>query len=181
MGTFGLVRSPPPLANFWQNLRGGVTPPHGTQVTLTPHSIAHAHARAIQRGSPRARPPACHAGGTNCGLTAPGLYTPPLSHQLMEIPFPMIVRDDITAETYCPIPFSTADYRRLQKVFAENAEIRCRIGAKSPAAFDRNQVPVCSDFCSVRLLMLPSPFGGRLGPRGYFFRGHNAFSFYTAR
>src|ERR1700750_2689979 len=25
--------------------------------------------------------------------------------------------------------------------------------------------------------MLPSPFGGRLGPRGYFFRGHNAFSF----
>jgi hypothetical protein len=34
---------------------------------------------------------------------------------------------------------------------------------------------------SVRLLMLPSPFGGRLGPRGYFFRGHNAFSFDTAR
>src|ERR1700751_3448095 len=34
---------------------------------------------------------------------------------------------------------------------------------------------------SVRLLMLPSPFGGRLGPRGHFFRGHNAFSFDTAR
>src|SRR5256714_14333901 len=34
---------------------------------------------------------------------------------------------------------------------------------------------------SVRLLMLPSPFGGRLGPRGYFFRGQNAFSFDTAR
>src|SRR5499427_3147913 len=34
---------------------------------------------------------------------------------------------------------------------------------------------------SGRLLMLPSPFGGRLGPRGYFFRGHNAFSFDTVR
>src|SRR5689334_23246059 len=33
---------------------------------------------------------------------------------------------------------------------------------------------------TVRLLMLPSPVGGRLRPRGYFFRGHNAFSFYTA-
>src|ERR1700746_489263 len=29
--------------------------------------------------------------------------------------------------------------------------------------------------------MLPSPFGGRLGPPGYFFRGHNAFSFDAAR
>ena len=33
----------------------------------------------------------------------------------------------------------------------------------------------------LRKAMLPSPFGGRLGPRGYFFRGHNAFSFDTAR
>src|SRR5271166_5441559 len=28
------------------------------------------------------------------------------------------------------------------------SEIRCRFPPKSPAAFDRNQVPVCSDFCS---------------------------------
>jgi hypothetical protein len=27
------------------------------------------------------------------------------------------------------------------------SEIRCRFPPKSPAAFDRNQVPVCSDFC----------------------------------
>ena len=31
---------------------------------------------------------------------------------------------------------------------AENAEIRCRFRPKSPAAFDRNPVPLCSDFCS---------------------------------
>jgi hypothetical protein len=28
------------------------------------------------------------------------------------------------------------------------SEITCRFPPKSPAAFDRNQVPVCSDFCS---------------------------------
>jgi hypothetical protein len=28
------------------------------------------------------------------------------------------------------------------------SEIRCRFPPKSPAAFDRNQVPVCSDFCT---------------------------------
>ena len=27
------------------------------------------------------------------------------------------------------------------------SEITCRFPPKSPAAFDRNQVPVCSDFC----------------------------------
>jgi Transposase Tn5 dimerisation domain len=27
------------------------------------------------------------------------------------------------------------------------SEIRCRFPPKSPAAFERNQVPVCSDFC----------------------------------
>ena len=27
----------------------------------------------------------------------------------------MIIRNDITAETYCPLPFSTADLRRLKK------------------------------------------------------------------
>ena len=40
---------------------------------------------------------------------------------------------------------------------------------------------VNSHIGSVRLLVLSSPFGGRLGPRGYFFRGHNAFSFDTAQ
>src|ERR1700752_3136638 len=34
---------------------------------------------------------------------------------------------------------------------------------------------------TVRLRMLPSPFGGRLGPRGYFFRGHHELFFDTAR
>ena len=34
---------------------------------------------------------------------------------------------------------------------------------------------------SVRLLMLPSPMDCGLGPRTYCFRGHNAFSFDTAR
>jgi hypothetical protein len=29
------------------------------------------------------------------------------------------------------------------------SEIRCRFPPKSPAAFDRNQVPVCSDFCKL--------------------------------
>jgi hypothetical protein len=29
----------------------------------------------------------------------------------------MIIRDDITAETYEPIPFSTAAYRGLKKAF----------------------------------------------------------------
>jgi hypothetical protein len=29
------------------------------------------------------------------------------------------------------------------------SEIRCRFPPKSPAAFDRNQVPVCSDFCTL--------------------------------
>ncbi len=35
---------------------------------------------------------------------------------------------------------------------AENAEIRCRFPPKSPAAFDRNQMPVCSDFCTAYLM-----------------------------
>src|ERR1700730_19286465 len=30
------------------------------------------------------------------------------------------------------------------------SEIRCRFPPKSPAAFVRNQVPVCSDFCNPR-------------------------------
>src|SRR5215813_7241252 len=33
-------------------------------------------------------------------------------------------------------------------------EIRCRFPAKSGAAFDRNRVPDCSDFCILRLLAL---------------------------
>jgi hypothetical protein len=33
----------------------------------------------------------------------------------------MIIRHDITAETYCPLPFSTADYRRLRKAFRDHA------------------------------------------------------------
>jgi hypothetical protein len=33
----------------------------------------------------------------------------------------MIVRDDITAETYCPVLFSSADYRRLKKAFRDHA------------------------------------------------------------
>src|SRR5262249_4239245 len=34
---------------------------------------------------------------------------------------------------------------------AENAEIECRFGAKSGATFNRNPVPVCSDFCNLVL------------------------------
>ena len=33
----------------------------------------------------------------------------------------MIVRNDITADTYCPLPFSSADYRRLKKDFRAHA------------------------------------------------------------
>jgi hypothetical protein len=33
----------------------------------------------------------------------------------------MILRDDVTAETYEPIPFSTADLRRLKKAFRDHA------------------------------------------------------------
>jgi hypothetical protein len=33
----------------------------------------------------------------------------------------MIVRNDITADTYCPHPFSTAVYRRLKKDFRVHA------------------------------------------------------------
>jgi hypothetical protein len=31
----------------------------------------------------------------------------------------MIVRDDITAETYCPLPFSTADLRGLENAIED--------------------------------------------------------------
>ena len=33
----------------------------------------------------------------------------------------MIIRNDITAETYCPLPITYADYRRLRKAFREDA------------------------------------------------------------
>jgi hypothetical protein len=33
----------------------------------------------------------------------------------------MIVRDDIAAETYEPLPFSPAEYRRLRKAFRDHA------------------------------------------------------------
>jgi hypothetical protein len=33
------------------------------------------------------------------------------------------------------------------------SEITCRFPPKSPAAFDRNQVPVCSDFCTAAGLL----------------------------
>ena len=33
----------------------------------------------------------------------------------------MIVRDDITAETYCPLPFSTADLQHLKNAFRVHA------------------------------------------------------------
>jgi len=33
----------------------------------------------------------------------------------------MIVRNDITADTYCPLPFSTAAYCRLKKDFRVHA------------------------------------------------------------
>jgi hypothetical protein len=38
------------------------------------------------------------------------------------------------------------------------SEITCRFPPKSPAAFDRNQVPVCSDFCTqLKALLAPYP------------------------
>ena len=33
----------------------------------------------------------------------------------------MIIRNEITAETYCPLPITYADYRRLRKAFREDA------------------------------------------------------------
>jgi hypothetical protein len=33
----------------------------------------------------------------------------------------MIVRSDVTAETYDPIPFSTGDFRHLKKAFRDHA------------------------------------------------------------
>jgi hypothetical protein len=33
----------------------------------------------------------------------------------------MIALDNVTAETYCPLPFSDADYRRLRKAFRAHA------------------------------------------------------------
>jgi hypothetical protein len=36
-------------------------------------------------------------------------------------PSPMIALDNVTAETYCPLPFSDADYRRLRKAFRAHA------------------------------------------------------------
>jgi hypothetical protein len=38
--------------------------------------------------------------------------------------------------------------RKRRNQVPDWSEIRCRFAPKSPAAFDRNQVPVCSDFCS---------------------------------
>jgi hypothetical protein len=40
------------------------------------------------------------------------------------------------------------DARKRRYQVPDWSEIRCRFPPKSPAAFDRNQVPVCSDFCS---------------------------------
>jgi hypothetical protein len=56
------------------------------------------------------------------------------------------------------------------------SEITCRFPPKSPAAFDRNQVPVCSDFCkligagryclpSTPLRAARSPVGDHLTPK----------------
>src|SRR6202007_363827 len=39
------------------------------------------------------------------------------------------------------------------------SEIPCRFPPKSPAAFDRNQVPVCSDFCTFPMLISLSAVG----------------------
>src|SRR5690349_24467284 len=42
--------------------------------------------------------------------------------------------------------------RKRRNQVPDWSEITCRVPPKSPAAFDRNQVPVCSDFCtSMRL------------------------------
>src|ERR1700757_2354479 len=65
--------------------------------------------------------------------------------------------------------------RRDEEGFSSCSACPCHRAIASPP-------PRCTaGSVSDRLLMLPSPFGGRLGPRGYFFRGHNAFSFDTAR
>jgi hypothetical protein len=40
--------------------------------------------------------------------------------------------------------------RKRRNRVSDWSEIRCRFPPKSPAAFDRNQVPVCSDFCRRR-------------------------------
>jgi hypothetical protein len=40
--------------------------------------------------------------------------------------------------------------RKRRNQVPDWSEIRCRFPPKSPAAFDRNQVPVCSDFCRLR-------------------------------
>src|SRR5437868_14090696 len=37
--------------------------------------------------------------------------------------------------------------RKRRNQVPDWSEIRCRFPPKSPAAFDRNQVPLCSDFC----------------------------------
>src|ERR1700746_3118229 len=37
--------------------------------------------------------------------------------------------------------------RKRRNQVPDWSEITCRFPPKSPAAFDRNQVPVCSDFC----------------------------------
>jgi hypothetical protein len=33
----------------------------------------------------------------------------------------MIIRNDVTADTYCPLPFSTADLRGLKEAFRDHA------------------------------------------------------------
>jgi hypothetical protein len=38
--------------------------------------------------------------------------------------------------------------RKRRNQVPDWSEITCRFPPKSPAAFDRNQVPVCSDFCN---------------------------------
>jgi len=40
--------------------------------------------------------------------------------------------------------------RKRRNQVPDWSEITCRFPPKSPAAFDRNQVPVCSDFCIER-------------------------------
>src|ERR1700758_4007066 len=53
----------------------------------------------------------------------------------------------------CPVPLGRGppadqgDRKRRNQV-PDWTEIPCRFPPKSPAAFDRNQVPVCSDFCN---------------------------------
>src|SRR5690349_3184104 len=52
--------------------------------------------------------------------------------------------------------------RKRRNQVPDWSEIRCRFPPKSPAAFDRNQVPVCSDFCTVTQQFNTTSSMGRL-------------------